>query len=674
MINITKINVPAGIRYISDWKEFKLPNFPHILDKQIPGCGFTEWSLTNNEDTVLCSPRKILLQNKNDQHLGDVYYLVNDYEQIIDSGKDLTKINKKIKKEEIDDDEIKKLKAEFYLRQEYSLSSYISFRKATNQPCKILVTYDSFHIIKSILGNKSILQDFRIIVDEFQSIFVDSRFKSSTELDFVNQLQDLQKVCFVSATPMMEEYLVQIENFKNLPYYSLDWNKLQEGRIIKPDLIVRSSKSVFTTAKSIIESYKSGQYEKAYRIGSNGKAECVESKEAVFYVNSVNNILSIIKRNSLSPDECNILCANTSENVTKIKKKLGKNFFIGKVPLRGEQHKMFTFCTRTVYLGADFYSTNARSFIISDANIDTLAVDISLDLPQILGRQRLIENPWKNKANFYYKPTAQAKLTSKDKFDAIIKKKENRTQDLLNAYQDTRASSKESLVDTYDTVAKLLNYRDDYVAVNKKYDSVSQTWIQIPVKNNLVIIAERRAFDIQQIDYKDRFSVFNTIEQNSILSGVDIIAKQFLEKYERQNNLYEKLKLLCTCNISDNIIKTFILPNITEKHFSEYYLIIGPDRIRSLGYNINRLNKELNIVTFNQLTLSDEIVKLFSVGDKLPKNKIKEILLNLYTLLKYDKIPKATDLEQWFELRAIKVKDSSGKWVHGFEIVKKKGD
>ena len=64
---------------------------------------------------------------------------------------------------------------------------------------------------------------------------------------------------------------------------------------------------------------------------------------------------------------------------------------------------MFTFCTEQFILGADFYSTNAEPFIFSDANIDSLAVDISLDLPQILlGRQRLIENPWlKNHAEFF---------------------------------------------------------------------------------------------------------------------------------------------------------------------------------------------------------------------------------------------------------------------------------
>ena len=107
----------------------------------------------------------------------------------------------------------------------------------------------------------------------------------------------------------------------------------------------------------------------------------IESKEAVIYVNSVNNILSIVGKAELRPEECNILCANTTDNQNKIKTKLGKGFSIGKVPLKGEKHKMFTFCTRTVYLGADFYSTNARTFIISDANISTLAVDISLDLP-----------------------------------------------------------------------------------------------------------------------------------------------------------------------------------------------------------------------------------------------------------------------------------------------------
>ena len=62
------IPVPKGIRYIGSWKDFNLSFFgpgPFIIDKQIPGCGFTEYCLTSKfENIVLTSPRKILLKNQ----------------------------------------------------------------------------------------------------------------------------------------------------------------------------------------------------------------------------------------------------------------------------------------------------------------------------------------------------------------------------------------------------------------------------------------------------------------------------------------------------------------------------------------------------------------------------------------------------------------------------------
>ena len=39
-----KIIVPKDVRYISEWKDYRLEdyNFPHILNKVLTGCGFTE--------------------------------------------------------------------------------------------------------------------------------------------------------------------------------------------------------------------------------------------------------------------------------------------------------------------------------------------------------------------------------------------------------------------------------------------------------------------------------------------------------------------------------------------------------------------------------------------------------------------------------------------------------
>ena len=80
--------------------------------------------------------------------------------------------------------------------------------------------------------------------------------------------------------------------------------------------------------------------------------------------------LEIYRKQNLRPDNTNVLCSNTSENQRKIRKAFGlsrgQEGGIGEVPKKGSHHKMFTLCTRTVYLGADFYSTNARTFIFSE--------------------------------------------------------------------------------------------------------------------------------------------------------------------------------------------------------------------------------------------------------------------------------------------------------------------
>ena len=111
-------------------------------------------------------------------------------------------------------------------------------------------------------------------------------------------------------------------------------------------------------------------------------------------------IKSIITRNKLTQDQVNVICAKTKAN-KDILKKIGIS--LGKAPLKGEPHKMFTFCTRTTYVGADFYSTCASSVIVSDCKIDSLSTDIRMDFPQIMGRQRLAENKFKDECIFIYK-------------------------------------------------------------------------------------------------------------------------------------------------------------------------------------------------------------------------------------------------------------------------------
>ena len=662
-----KIIVPSGIRYISDWNEFRFNKFPSkcIINKQLPGCGFTEYCINGPENIILCSPRKMLLENKKDQHEFDVYLVVNEMDKESNIDKDLSKVDKNISVDLSVNLEIS-TNSEIYKRLYHEIEEYCISRSINGLPCKILVTYDSYRVVKDILEKLNRFYTFYTIVDEFQSILHDSRFKSDTELKFLEYLKQSPTAYFVSATPMMDEYLEMLDEFKDLPYYELDWYTEDLSRVIKPDLDVFVMRSVGEKMSEIIQKYLSGDFEEIVVL-RNGIPTKIVSTEAVFYVNSVNHITSIIKKNNLTPEQCNILCSKTDDNLKKIQKRLGKKFIIGEVPLEGDPHKMFTFCTRTVYLGADFYSLCARSFIFSDSNIDSLAVDISEDLPQILGRQRLFKNPWKNEAIFYYRSTCDYRKISQEEFDKEIERKKRSTNNLLSAFSTALDDAKYDLAKTYQKNTKSYNYKDDYIAVNEHRGGTL-----IPVLNNLVLVNEIRAFRIQQIDYKDRFTVFSTI--HNTLSSDDIInqkVSEFLREYQKLGTFKSKLKYLCEYGFSDEVAG-IVLDQIGEHdNIKSYYISLGSQKLRALGYDKYKIEKELGIVTFSYELLESSIYSEFKVGDKLTLSSIKDRLDYLYKSISYTATPKATDLEKFFEIKNSSIYED-GKKIKCYTLLKKK--
>ena len=669
-MNKINLDVPAGIRFIPDWKEFELPKFPVIINKQITGCGFTEYCIRSNQNTILCSPRKILLENKEGQHEGEVLYVKNDLDNIIDVDKDLNKDDKvtNSRESELSDSDKEKIK-EHIDKMKFDVQDYYMKCTFSNCPCKILVTYDSFRYVKDALGNSII--NFHVVVDEFQSIFTDSRFKSDTEMEFLNHIRDIQNLCFVSATPMMDEFLDMLPDFRDLPYIEMRWDTLEPLRIIKPELSAKPCKSIIPIATEIIRTYQEGKFQKYTFLDEFGNIQEIESRELVVYVNSVKNICDIIKKCKLRPDNTNVLCSNTSENQRKIRKAFGlgrgQEGGIGEVPKKGGSHKMFTLCTRTVYLGADFYSTCARSLILSDANVDCLAVDITLDLPQILGRQRLLENPWKNRAELYFKSTV--KEESLEELVARIKSKKEKTNQLLSIYSKGTATEKHTLAEKYKKSAKSESYRDDYVAVNTHGGKDL-----FPVFNELVMVSEIRAFQIQQIDYKDRFSVINTIGQGTVSTSTDKVT-DFLVQFDSYTQFTDKMKFLC-----DNV------ENFTEEEFSSilgsinliyknYYITLGRDRIRALQYRKYALDAEYQRQKsnqFNSRNLDDIVYSEFSVGEKYLKSYIKQRLGEIYESLGINLSPKAIDIEKYFEVKLVDVVDEFGKRTKGFKLMSKK--
>ena len=671
-MNKQVIVVPKEIRYISDWDNLEegrrlrdqLPqDTPYIMNKTITGCGYTEYCITNPFPTIICSPRLVLLENKEDQHSGEenVLYLKNEYDTFKGYDKD---INRDDTSKDKDNTE-KVQKAEEYAKYlKNKIRDHISFCHSHYKPVKFLVTYDSFRRIREELGDS--INNYQVVVDEFQSIFTDSRFKSDTENNFLYNLKDLKKVVYLSATPMIDTYLNMLPEFKDLPYYELDWNKEYPDRVIKPYLKTKQTRSLLTEVYRVVNSYLTGDFEKLVFQRKDGTFEEVYSKEAVIYINSVKNICDIIKKCKLSLDNTNILCANDSDN----EKKLRDAFIaagdtsitpttrcIGKVPKKGEPHKMFTLCTRTTYLGADFYSTNARSFIFSDANIDCLSVDITLDLPQILGRQRLEENPWKNRAELYYKLNTKEK--TQEEFNSYLNNKIDQTNDLLNVYNRAIGSEKGSLAATYKTVAKLKKYKTNFVAVDEHAGSNL-----VPVFNRLVMISEMRAFEIQQYDYKDRFSVFNLISDK--VSDIEDVNLRLDEFYSYTSGI-DRLKFLCS--LPETMILS-CLPHLPEEYIN-YYTVLGIERIKANGYNISDIRKEYEGVLGNQeINIKDHIIPEFIIGETYSKAIVKKKLGDIYASVGYSKTPRAVDLGDYFIIKSCMITNKeTGKRDASYQIL-----
>lgn len=636
-MNKIPISIPSGIKYISDWKDYSLPKGHCIVDKGVTGCGYTEYCLRNSENVILCSPRRLLLENKADQHVNDknIIYLKNE----------ITDYNTRV-----DFDQL--------------ISKHLIDCQMFQLPAKFMITYDSVGYLINNLAAKSMLDKFYLVADEFQSIFIDSYFKADVENDFVKEIKNCPNVIYLSATPMQDKYLKKIDNFRDLDFYQMDWSK--SGYVEKVRINRKHVNSLTAEAGKVIVSY----LEEDFPMLVSDDLKIYRSKEAVFYFNSVNEIIKLLQKYNLKESQANILCSNTDDNRRKLKK-VGHE--IGRIPLKGEPNKMFTFCTSTCYIGADFYSDNASTYVFADPNLKCLALDISLDLPQIAGRQRNIDNPFKNVINIFYRTLREENVYDRDEFNEIQKKRKEMTKTLLLTYENASEEGKVALLLKYKNDISYSKYANDFVSISNEK----------PVYNEFIEISNERAFDVQQEVYQDDVNVTRTIdslyvveENKELRDKYDNIIDQFMEtKFLTTGIFSDKLKYYCEFmdEYRDNeYIRNQIKYKIPDLRYSNFYMLFGSNKCRALHYKEYALVKLMLNIT-KEDRIRDAVFNTFLIGNKYLYRDIKSMLVSIYESLEISSKPKASDLEEWFEVKNVLIPDPiTKKRDRGYLIVSKK--
>lgn len=633
------IKVPFGVRFISEWKDYALPEGHCIIDKGVTGCGYTELGLTNENNVILCSPRKLLLENKAEKHENDenILYLEN---KIVEYG-DIDYMTLKI-------------------------SDHIINCRMKKLPIKFMITYDSAHYVIDYLEKNNQLDNFYLIADEFQSIFLDSYFKAEVENSFIEVIQKCKNIIYLSATPMLDKYLEQLDEFKDLKFYHIDWS--DSGYVETIKIQRKHSTSLSTEAVEIVKNYLSGNF--PVIVDDNNKI--VKSTEAVFYFNSVTEIIRVINKCGLSPEQVNIICSDTDLNRRKLKK---INHDIGKIPMEGQPNKMFTFCTSTCYIGADFYSKCASTFIFADPNLKCLALDISLDLPQIAGRQRDRENPFKNNITIFYKTTRGENIEDRQAFEQLQKERRDATEVLLSDYNNMSEKGKVQIIKKYRDSIEVSKYSDDFLGISSQSGK--------PVYNRLIEIANERAWEVSQKDYQDSISLTRSlkalpnVEVDTYKNEKDKIIQEFLDNHFYATGIFaDKLKMFCNFMDEygeDEYINMSISFKITDSRFNNYYRLFNTDGCRAMEFRENRLLARLSLLEKSEI-IEESIYNIFEINKRYSLKDIKSNLEIVYRKIGLiDKKAKASDLGEWFELKKVQIFDSVTKEKeNGFEILSKK--
>ena len=639
-MNKITLNVPAGIKYLSEWKELwnLLPmNQHYILNKRICGCGATEAYIGSDRKVILASPRKQLIYNKYSQHLSDnlhLYRYQGNREKYFES--------KSYSEKDV-----------FAFNDE--LSKYI---KSGGK--KILTTYDSLRKIKEVLvADGEDLDEWTVVVDEFQAMFYDCQFKPTTEYEFGQILGAFNTVVYLSATPFLESYLDMTRQFKDMTFYELLW---PESMMQIPKVeVIKSKKSVFKLCSELTGKYREGKGNSTVVDGKEFVA-----KEAVFYINDVSVIKNIIKKNGLKADEVNIICSSKSENIKKLNelsREVGEKFMIGDIPGKGEPHKMFTFCTSTVYIGADFYSTNAYSYIFANPLVKSMTVDVSVDLQQIIGRQRLDTNPFRNTATLYFN-TRKSKVTEEE-LENSIKEKKDKTKKQIDNFN--AVPNKDEQLQMMENTIRQQGHKEHYCCIIKDADNNVRI-----VENEILEISERRAWEVTNRIYNNDFSMYRALRVGAVVTkssgSDDPEVQRIFKEWNLDNQFPRKARLYC--DLYDNFPELLEDCTFIEGKYKKYHDALGKEGFEALCWREDYIRQAIEPTPFDKLPKDQIAVKLIDAlkTDKTyTKSEVKDLLQGIYKELNIAGKPSASDISEYLtcEDRTVRMK---GKLIATFKV------
>ncbi|WP_185153899.1 hypothetical protein [Dysgonomonas sp. 520] len=584
-----------------------MKDLPHncIFNKVTCGCGGTTIVLDNDQNYVIAVPTTELILNK--------LYPVYDYNN-----------NPYIYQSDNKDAGLSPVRNLFGLYGTFSLTLKGELKRYLQQDGvkKIMCTYDKLPYLSKYINTKG----YRLLIDEYHSLLKSYAFRDKAINGVFDSFQDYKSYCFMSATPILPDYKPNI--LKNTPVYYADWKHVEKLKIVP-----YKTNKPYNAMANIIEKYKKDGY-----IIRNG----IKSTQAFIFLNSVTDIKSILDHTQLKNNECRIICADNDRN-----KGVLESYTISRSV---DEPRMFNFITSKSFEGADYYSKDGICYIVSNGHNKHTLLDISTDVPQIAGRIRTLDNPFRNFIVHIF-----SNSYSKQNID--FEKVKKSFEEELNIAQKR--------VDLYNEKFDFSMKKQQIIELKKQSNSCYITYDKDADKfivNDMLVKHELYYYRIHNIIYKDGISLNAAYKDNNIQASKiewekideDVICSLMKKPtFQEVFNRYIELK--------DNV---FLINNTEIVEIEKKYPFIkdalnklGVDTIKSMKYIQKDIKAKL--LSMNQEKKCDDKIFLylkdeFSYGVFVKRDKILKHLNQASTALSVEADIKIKDLKKWFDFDAVR--------------------
>lgn len=568
-----------------------LEDLPHncIFNKVVTGCGGTTIALKNGENYVIVVPTTELIENKcyppKDENGNSIVWKAENRKAGLSPVRNLFG-----------------LYGTFTPTLKKGLKEYLS-KEGTK---KIMCTYDKIPSLVSLI----IPKEYRLLVDEYHNLLKIYSYRKEAVEGVLEHFNEFKSYCFMSATPIAMDF--KPDALKDVEEYIADWKHIEPLTILP----YKTNRAYMLTANLI----------KAYQREGYIKKDELKSYEAYFFINSVTEIKKILEYTHLTNDDCRIICADEDKN----RRTLGEY----QISSSTDAPKKFNFITSKSFEGVDFYSETGICYVVSNIHNEHTLLSVDMDIPQIAGRIRNTNNPFRNLVIHIFNTRPKDYYENYGKAKKEIEKELEYAKERATAYNRLSIGAKKQ----------------------QKSDLGKSSFLKYDEKNDEFIVNDMAA----------KVVLYNYRLMNSIYRS----QKDLVAEYERAGILHSKVEWV---QLDDNFIKpvckkptfleTFILYadmkyclDIEAKQSieKEYPFIrdalckLGVEQVKKLRsmkavkVALEALKKE-NICADSDI--GQRLKTLLTIGAFMPSKELKAIAQQFG-------MKKPMDLKEWVELEA----------------------